>query len=556
MQTELSIRCPLCNDTVSRLLYRFHIDSERQVLENIKRQNPSWSGHDGICSRCVDYYHTEIVIAQRILPEIGPHFPVRTPDDFIILPTPLRLNADPKFTGKGVTICFIDSGFYPHPDLVNTKNRIKITLDITTGIATEFTEQREKQYIHDGYAWHGTMTSVVCAGDGYMSRGLYRGIASEAELVLLKVQDSEGRITNENIVKALEWILFNHRLYDIKIVNISLSAEDYDSYKTSTVDLLAEKLIDQGISIVAAVGNDEKAVIKPPANSLHVIAVGGIDDHNQLELDGIGLYHSSYGKTGDGLMKPDLTAHSIWLAAPILPGTAEKHHAEQLYSLVNLQDDCLVDAIETLPDGIKSAIADEGEHDIAHLRYKISRRVLETKFISGDYMHADGTSFAAPIVSSVIAQLLQADPELTPTQVRSILFNTALRLPTFPVERQGFGCIRPRKAILKAQKKEIRFQVNQSPYINRDNKTIQFFIQHSCAEQISLTGNFNNWTPDVLLMEPGQNGLWKIEIPLLPAGKYYYKFRIDDNRWVEDTDNPWREPDGLNGWNSILLVEM
>ena len=71
-----------------------------------------------MCSRCVDYYHTAIIREQRILPQIGPHFPVKSADDFIILPTPLRVDAHPRYTGKGITICFIDSGFYPHPDLV------------------------------------------------------------------------------------------------------------------------------------------------------------------------------------------------------------------------------------------------------------------------------------------------------------------------------------------------------------------------------------------------------------------------------------------------------
>jgi len=36
---------------------------------------------------------------------------------------------------------------------------------------------------------------------------LSKGIASDAELVLIKVQDDEGRITTENIAKALEWVL-------------------------------------------------------------------------------------------------------------------------------------------------------------------------------------------------------------------------------------------------------------------------------------------------------------------------------------------------------------
>ena len=117
MTQPATIICPLCNDTVEKLLYRYHFENERQVIKRIREQNPAWSQQDGACSRCMDYYHTELVMQRRMLPEIGPHFPVKSVDDFIILPTGLRLDSDPRFTGKGVTICFIDSGFYVHHDL-------------------------------------------------------------------------------------------------------------------------------------------------------------------------------------------------------------------------------------------------------------------------------------------------------------------------------------------------------------------------------------------------------------------------------------------------------
>ena len=60
-------------------------------------------------------------------------------------------------------------------------------------------------------AWHGTMTSTVCAGNGKLSNGLYRGLAKDAELVLIKTQNEQGKITDENIIKALNWVLQNHK---------------------------------------------------------------------------------------------------------------------------------------------------------------------------------------------------------------------------------------------------------------------------------------------------------------------------------------------------------
>ena len=494
--------CPLCNDKVDRLVYSYHLGGERHILERIKLNNPGWAENDGICSRCVDYYHTEIVMQQRILPDIGPHFPIKTVDDFIILPTGLRLNADQRFTGNGITICFIDSGFYPHPDIISVRNRIKAAIDITRP-GPSANNYLNSISIPGNDAWHGTMTTVVCAGDGFLSNGLYKGIACDAELVLLKVQDQQEQITTDNIVKALQWVLDNYQQYRIRIVNISLGSDESIGFRQSKIDQLAEELIAKGIIIVAAAGNDEKGMIKAPADSPHVITVGGMDDENNLNSSAK-LYHSSFGKTVDDIQKPELIAPAIWIAAPILPG--------------------------------KEETIDPGKH------------------ISKHYMHVDGTSFAAPIVSAVIAQLLEANPELTPLAIREILFSTAKRIKGLPAERQGFGTIQPKKALLKTLVHQHIHPPEQSPLINTGKKTVEFYVQHDWATEISLVGDFNNWAPDELQLEPGRNGAWKISIPLLKPGRYYYKFHIDQTYWQEDVNNPLRESDGFDGFNSVLLV--
>ncbi len=548
-------------------MYRYHIDNEKLVLEKMKEHNTSWSATDGLCSRCVDYYHTEVLMQQRMLPEIGPYFPVKSADDFIILPVPLRLDADARFTGKGITICFIDSGFYPHPDLIEHKKRIKVFVDITKNseaFETPPTDQFEQAL------WHGTMTSVVCAGDGYLSNGLYKGIASDAEIVLLKVMGDDGHISTNNIVKALQWVLMNHEQYNIRIVNMSLGDDEAISYKQSEVDRLAEQLVEKGIVVVAAVGNEEHGAIKPPANSPHVIAIGGIDDANDL-VDAAGLYHSAYGITIDGLLKPELCAHAIWIAAPILPGTKEQREAAALYRLVNMTDEellCVAGTRRAISTNKKESVEDISwandvqidalvfqSNDVTFIREEIAKRIQTCKYISPHYMHVDGTSFAAPIVCSLIAQLLEANPQLKPDAIREVLFSTAKRIDGWPAERQGFGLIRPRKALLKVLKREMLVKSNASPYVNQQKNSIEFYMQSDCASQITLAGSFNRWAQDVLLMEPGRNGIWKIEIPMLPAGKYSYKFFIDDKVWVEDVDNPYREPDGFSGFNSLLIVE-
>lgn len=95
---------------------------------------------------------------------------------------------------------------------------------------------------------------------------------------------------------------------------------------------------------------------------------------------------------------------------------------------------------------------------------------------------------------------------------------------------------------------------NHSPIINKEKKTIEFFIEHPCADHISLTGSFNQWAKNELPLKAETNGVWSIEIPMLPQGKYHYKFIIDDRMSMEDIENQHREPDGINGWNSVLNI--
>ena len=52
-----------------------------------------------------------------------------------------------------------------------------------------------------------------------------------------------------------------------------------------------------------------------------------------------------------------------------------------------------------------------------------------------------------PIVSSVAAQMLEANPALTPAQIKRILIDSAERLPDYEIDRQGWGVIDPRSAV-------------------------------------------------------------------------------------------------------------
>jgi serine protease AprX len=81
------------------------------------------------------------------------------------------------------------------------------------------------------------------------------------------------------------------------------------------------------------------------------------------------------------------------------------------------------------------------------IRQLVSVKLHEADVISEHYKFVDGTSFAAPIVSSTVACMLEANPHLTPQQVKRILMDTAERLPDFKIDQQGWGVIAPRRAV-------------------------------------------------------------------------------------------------------------
>ena len=358
-----------------------------------------------------------------------------------ILPTGVRLGARPDLTGRGVTIAFLDAGFYAHPDLVEPRNRILRYYDVTNP-----RHRRSDLERPNVSSWHGMMTSVSACGNGRLSNGLYRGLASEADVVLVKC-GSLHRIVHDDIRKALDWVIRNRRRYGIRILNISVGGDYPASYHDDSLSRAVERATRQGILICAASGNlGPGAPVLPPASAPAALTVGGLDDKNRLAFAGYGMYHSSFGPTLDGLQKPELIAPGIWVAAPILPGTSTAEQARLLVELAGARDDELQELIARNRGG-DSCVDEMAGVEAAEVRARVELALREDRVISQHYKHVDGTSFAAPIVASVAAQLLEVNPDLTPQQAKFALIKTARRIANVPVDRQGWGIVDPAQAV-------------------------------------------------------------------------------------------------------------
>lgn len=434
----LTAQCPVCRREVDRQTMTRSDDIDESLHPLLAVNMHSWEPGRQICGDCIRRY-------SRLHDELSTAFPQFAEQELKVIPTPMRLDAPAEFRGRGVTIAFLDSGFFAHPDLVKPRDRILKYVNLVERAKSD------DLTVPQVSSWHGMMTSVVAAGNGFLSGGLYRGIASESNTVFVKVGMS-SRVRHSDLARGIRWVIRHREEFKIRIVNISAGGDFEASYLTDELSQAAEDATRAGLLVIAAAGNSGHLTnhpVLPPASAPSVIAVGGLDDKNNLDFSDNEMYRSSYGPTIDGLQKPEMIAPGIWIAAPILPGTPTAEQAVLLSELESASDSDLREIIK------KHAGADEDLDEAAHLAPYLLRQVVWIKIrdnnvISGHYKHVDGTSFAAPIVSSIAAQMLEAVPDLKPYEIKLALIRTAVRLAHVDVDRQGWGMANPRAAIAAA----------------------------------------------------------------------------------------------------------
>lgn len=510
--------CPLCQKP-----------TERQQLI-AAHEYAFWRRTDGACPACVQQALLQLLLAEgdaALHEQIQTVWPLDAEAAFGALPTPLRLHADPRFTGQGVTIALIDSGFYPHPDLTQPRNRIRAWVDagqdaisVYCFAPTDTPRWPAWGGAHD-WQWHGTMTSVTAAGNGFCSHGLYRGLASEAALVLVQARDADGRITNATITRALHWLQAYGPTFGVRVVSISVAGDPIWPLLGNAVDEAVTALIAAGMTVVVAAGNSGERRLVPPATAPLALTIGGIDDHNHFDHNDVTLWHSNYGESSAGASKPELVAPSIWVAAPVLPDTAVAQEAATLFRRRQQGD------------------------------YRQDERIAQLKLITPHYQHVDGTSFAAPLVASAVACMVQANPTLTPRLVRDILTTTAYRLPAVPVERQGAGLLNAGRAVALARQERHR-GIPLSPHMTAEG--VRFILHDHWAQQVQVLGSWDGWQAPGLMAIPIESGVWQTATLGLPAGRYVYKFLLDGARWLDDPANPQKAPDSYGGLNSLLIM--
>lgn len=245
----------------------------------------------------------------------------------------------------------------------------------------DFVNQKERMYDDNG---HGTHVTGILSGSGKMSNSKYMGVAPDSKIIMIKCLNQSGNGKAANALKGFDFIINNKEKYHIRIVNISVGATlKLNDKENDQLIEGVEELWNHGLVVVVAAGNNgpRGGTITVPGCAKSVITVGASDDNAETK-NGTGYMknYSGRGPTNICVVKPEI----------VCPGT----------NIIS---------------------CDAG--------------------LTG-YSPKSGTSMATPVVSGIIALLLEKYPDMTNKEIKRKLYETAKDLG-YPKNHQGWGEISP-----------------------------------------------------------------------------------------------------------------
>ena len=300
---------------------------------------------------------------------------------------------DRGYTGKGVGVAIVDTGIALHRDFIEGGNRVIGFVD--------FVNHKSEPYDDNG---HGSHVAGIIGGNGFSSKGRYKGVAPECNLIGVKVLDHRGDGNISDVLTGLQWIMDNRKKYNIRIVNISVGTSAKDNLDENSLLVQGVDAVwDNGIVVVVAAGNNGPGPmsISTPGISRKVITVGSSDDNVAVEIFGNSKSkdYSGRGPTPFCIKKPDIVA----------PGSNIISCNISRYSLRS---------------------KDASPYANSPMMYTVK----------------SGTSMATPVVSGAIALLLSKYPELTNKEVKLKLRESAVDLGQH-WEKQGWGLLNVRRLL-------------------------------------------------------------------------------------------------------------
>jgi serine protease AprX len=352
-------------------------------------------------------------------------------------------------SGRGIGIGYVDTGIDgTHKDLTYGKKTIQNVIqplsetvvsdaglvgapgvsvgDLVNGTGFVPPIYLENQPMSDVESGHGTHGAAVAAGTGEQSGNFYGGVARGAHLVGVNSGNELG-LPLVGIIGAFDYLLVNQYTYNVRVINNSwgggLDADGIDP--NNPINVATRTAHDRNIVVVFAAGNagDTPTSINPYSTMPWTISVAagvkqglgspadfssrGVDNGTGTDVAGMPADQGARPN-----LRPDITAPGVDIKSARLRGAGLTNTLGTIPVVGN--------DLTTIPP--------------AFLPY---------------YTTSQGTSFACPHVSGVVALMLEANPLLTPDDVITILRETANPMP-FDERVVGAGYVDAHNAVRAA----------------------------------------------------------------------------------------------------------
>lgn len=326
------------------------------------------------------------------------------------------LNNGQPITGRGVGVVVNDSGVDgTHGDLMLGQNLKQNVLGSTRLLAVSnllpitYLENVPNTDTNSG---HGTHVAGIVGGTGARAGGKYEGVAPGASLV---GYGSGGGLLVLDGIGGFDYALAHQDQYGIRVITNSWGSSAAPFDPEDPINLASYAAYKAGMVVTFAAGNDgpDANTHNPYAKAPWVISVAAGDKQGSLaDFSSRGVAGSSGSFTLDGQTW-------TWEDRPTVTGPG-------------------VDIISTRTISPIPLLG--AQKDLA---------LIEPTYLPF-YTTMSGTSMATPHVAGIVALMLEANPNLTPLQVKQILAETANPMAGRATWEVGAGYVNAYAAVERA----------------------------------------------------------------------------------------------------------
>ncbi|MBF5042585.1 S8 family serine peptidase [Aggregicoccus sp. 17bor-14] len=337
-----------------------------------------------------------------------------------------RANGGLPFTGRGIGVVINDSGIDARHDDLKLGSHVVQNVQILTDTSTQegFTPLLAVENLPDTdlNVGHGTHCAGIVGGTGQDSGGRYAGVAPGASLI---GTGSGAVLFVLNALGGFEYTLANQARYGIRVISNSYGGSG--PFEPEDPVALASKLAhDRNITVVFAAGNSGpgKDTLNPYAKAPWVIGVAaGTKEGGLASFSSRGTPASQRLGNADPLDDGD---------APTITAPGAGREFDPAVSSISQKFSAAYVSTRSITNVFANGQTDDLELPLAYLPF---------------YTQISGTSMATPHIAGVAALMLEADPTLTPDDIKGILTRTASRMPGYEDFEVGAGYVNVYAAI-------------------------------------------------------------------------------------------------------------